>query len=264
MNGKLVNVYLEGKLGQLFGREWRLAVKSPGEAFRAININLKGKLKEYLVNQGAKKYYKIAIQKKDNLISPKEEINNPSGEGDIYFIPTIRGKSTGLGKIIAGAVLVIIGAVLFVTGWGSVFSAPLISAGVGLMIGGVVQLMTPIPKMGLQESQSYDQRSSSIFQGNSTTITQGSAVGIVYGRALVPPMPISMSMRNESILEGGRSLGAIEYSVYYSGLLVEYNNRNKPITSGYFQNGHFGSVTYSNPSPVNTSYSNGHFGVRNQ
>lgn len=47
-------------------------------------------------------------------------------------------------------------------------------------------------------------RQSQVFQGNSLNVYQGSSVGIVYGRALVAPMPISVSMDNRDIgLYGG-------------------------------------------------------------
>lgn len=199
-NTKPVNIFLEGKLGKLFGRKWSLCVASPAEALQAININTKGKLKEYLLNDGAKKFYKVALQKKDNLINPKEEIKNPSGQSDIYFIPTIKGSSSGGGKIIAGVILVIVGAVLAVGSYGSLsaLGVPMITAGIGLILGGVVQLMTPVPKIA-QPSAEVDQRQSYGFQGNSVTIFQGSSVGIVYGRSLVAPMPISASMENLDI-----------------------------------------------------------------
>lgn len=197
---KPVKVFLEGKLGKLFGRKWELFVNSPSEAIRAIDINTKGKLKEYLLNAGAKKYYKIALQKKDNFINPREEVKNPSGQSDIYFIPTIKGSSSGTGKIIAGAVLFVIGAILTVGSYGSLSSlgVPLMSAGIGLMLGGAVQLMTPVPKMA-QPSAEPDLRQSNTFQGNAVNVYQGSSVGIVYGRALVSPMPVSLATENKDI-----------------------------------------------------------------
>jgi predicted phage tail protein len=202
-NTKPVNIFLEGKLGKLFGRKWSLCVASPAEALQAININTKGKLKEYLLNDGAKKFYKVALQKKDNLINPKEEIKNPSGQSDIYFIPTIKGASSGTGKIIAGVVLIIVGVLTLKFGIGGY----LITAGIGMILGGVVQLMTPVPKMA-QPSAEVDQRQSYGFQGYSVTIFQGSSVGIVYGKSLVAPMPISASMENIDI---GRYGGARTY-----------------------------------------------------
>ena len=38
----MVNVCLLGKLGDLFGREWQLDIRSPIEAIRAINAQIDG------------------------------------------------------------------------------------------------------------------------------------------------------------------------------------------------------------------------------
>jgi len=198
----MVTTHLCGKLGILFGKTWTLDVRSPAEALRAININLKGKLFEYFANEGAKKYYKVAIQKKSNIIN-KEEIKNLSGSGDIYILPTIMGQSSGAGKIIAGIAIIAI-AIAFpaaMTFIGGLFGAtgPQAALAIGLLgaslvLGGVVQLLTPVPKIG--ENSGSDQKSSSIFQGNAATIVQGGSIPVVYGRMLVGPMPISISLTN--------------------------------------------------------------------
>ena len=60
LNKPLVNVYTEGSLGKYLGNiHWKFAVSNPCEALRAININTKGKLNEYLIGKGKNKYYKI-------------------------------------------------------------------------------------------------------------------------------------------------------------------------------------------------------------
>lgn len=93
----MVNIYLTGKLGRLFGEKWTLDVKSPAEAMQAIDINLRGKLRQYLAGEGASKYYKVAVQKKNNVLF-REEIKNPSGKGDIYIMPTIKGRGDNAGQ----------------------------------------------------------------------------------------------------------------------------------------------------------------------
>jgi predicted phage tail protein len=194
-----VNIFLEGKLGKLFGRKWELFVSSPAEAIRAIDANLKGKLKKYLTNEGAKKYYKIAIQKKDNLIGA-EEIKNPSGCGDIYFIPTIKGHD-GVTQIVAGIVIIIVSLVLDYFTWGGFTSATggySYQLGIGLILGGVVQLLTPVPK-GATSKDDDENRKSFIFGGNVGAINQGTPIGIIYGRTLVAPMPIMITVETQDI-----------------------------------------------------------------
>lgn len=183
---RATKVFLTGRLGQLFGREWDLFVSSPAEALRAIDVNVKGKLREYLIKQGGDKYYKIALQKRNNLID-KEEIANKSGHSDIYIMPVIRGSNSGAGKIIAGVVLLAV-AWWNPLGWGSFTVGVLGSMGVSLVLGGITQLLTPTPKNNNSEQlQSFN------FQGNATAVQQGVPVPIVYGKALVNPTPICVS-----------------------------------------------------------------------
>jgi len=193
-----VNVFLGGKLGQLFGKKWTLYVSSPAEALRAIDVNLGGKLKEYLSTKGTKKYYKVAIQKKENLLTA-DEIKNKSGSGDIYVMPAVRGAGGNSAlQIIIGAAL--IGLTFGLATPGVFGTAALIGKtaatigyglGASLILGGVMSLLTPKPTASEQDS-----RQSSTFAGNATTVSQGSSVGLVYGRALVSPMPISLSFNN--------------------------------------------------------------------
>ena len=215
----MVNIFLTGKLGILFGKKWTLDVKSPAEGLRAIDVNLKGKLREYLNGEGAKKYYKVAIQKKDNLLG-KEEIGNPSGQGDIYIMPTIRGANSGGGKILFGIALI---AAAFITGGASIgISGALLTSQVGaytlgiaasLILGGVMQLLTPVPK--ISESPDSSQKTSNIFQGNSSAISQGGAVPIVYGRALISPMPVCISLTNtDQVTSQSTDIGTV--STYYA------------------------------------------------
>lgn len=180
----LRKVKLYGKLGKLFGKEWNLDVNSVGEALRAINANTNGKLEQYLYKgEGSKIQYKVCIKNKNNTIS-KEEINTPYQNGDIYIIPTIKGSGkNGVFQTIIGVVLIVVG-VIFEQGW-------LVKMGIGLTLGGVAQMLMPNPKV-----EDTERRTSYLFQGNANTINQGAPVGTVYGRALVAPMPISISADN--------------------------------------------------------------------
>lgn len=217
----MVNIYLTGKLGSLFGKKWTLEVKSPSEAIRAINANVHGKLLQYLGGEGANKYYKIAVQKKTNLLN-KEEIPNPSGQSDIYLMPTIKGSGGGA-KILAGAALL---ALAIVSGgitlgasanaWAGLFIGDFgvgvgiaATMGASLILGGISELLTPIPKMDNSSSAS-DQKQSSVFQGNAGAISQGGAVPVAYGRILVSPMPISISNSSYDQAATKSTIGSVE------------------------------------------------------
>lgn len=198
----LTTIRLGGKLGSLFGKTWTLRVSSPAEAIRAIDVNLGGKLRRYLSGEGAKKLYKIGLGRKDNLLE-KQELVNRSGQTDIYVLPTVKGASSGLGKILAGVVIAV-AAWYFapeIAGFlgNGVTAGGVTLAGVGLgaslVLGGITQLLTPTPNF----NQSNGGDNSTLFAGNASAIAQGGAVTIVYGRALVAPMPVCISFSNEDV-----------------------------------------------------------------
>lgn len=196
---KLTKIHLIGSLGTKFGKTWELNVKSPAEAIHAIDVNTKGKLRKYLSGPARDKLYKIAVGKKKNVID-REEVPNRSGNNSIYIIPTIAGSESGFGKILAGIALVAVAIALpgaiGATGFLGTASTALVGAGVSLVLGGIVQLLTPIPKPGANDEAT---RASTVFQGNATTISQGGAPSLIYGRALVAPMPISISVTNNDV-----------------------------------------------------------------
>lgn len=214
----LTTIHLGGKLGQLFGKKWELMVSSPAEAIRAIDVNTKGKLRQYLSKEGAKKFYKIAIGKKDCAIG-KEEIHNRSGRSDIYLLPVPKGANSGGSKILIGLAIIALAIVTSGASFAAIGfqGAGLIGGqtalGIGLfgasmLIGGVTQLLTPVPSF--DNNAEGDSRGSNLFGGNASAVTQGGAVGLVYGRALVTPMPVSISFDNkdQSIQVGA---GVIRY-----------------------------------------------------
>jgi predicted phage tail protein len=191
----LVKIHLGGKLGKIFGQEWDLYVSSPAEALRAINVNTKGGFFKYLRIDGNKKFYKIAVQNKKNTLTEKE-ILSPTGKGDIFITPIVGGKSSGTAKVIAGVILIAIAYYWDPSGsTAQAIASSMFSSGVSLILGGIVQLITPVPT-DAEPDQDDELRSSDLFRGNATAITQGGCVGMVYGRAIVAPMPISISLNS--------------------------------------------------------------------
>jgi predicted phage tail protein len=186
MEEKETTVYLTGRLGKKFGQVWKLFVKSPREALQAINTNTKGEFFRYIGDPDANRHYKIAIQDKKNLLT-KEEIPNRSGNSDIYIMPAIKGSKAGA-RIIAGIILIVAAFLMPGPLTASPWAMALFSAGVGLTIGGIVELLTPVPKR-----TKTDQAQSANFQGNATAAYQGAPVPLVYGKAIVNPIPVCVS-----------------------------------------------------------------------
>lgn len=198
---KLTTVYLVGSLGRAMGRErWELDVKSTAEAIKAININTRGALERYLGGPAKERLYKVAIQKRSNVIDPAE-LGNRSGHGTIFIMPTIRGRNSGAGKIIVGAALIALAfinpAAAFATAKGlTLLGTVTVGFGTSLLLGGITQLLTPTPKGPAGQEE---QRQSSTFAGNASAVVQGSCVPVVYGRALVSPIPVSITFDNNDV-----------------------------------------------------------------
>ena len=180
-----ITVHLGGRLGILFGKEWRLNVSSPAEALKAIDINTKGGFRRYLSKDTSKEYHICIGNKAKEGSITKEELKNRVGQNDIYVLPVIKGRNSGWAKIIAGVILIIVGAILDAYSYGSAGNT-LIGFGASLVFGGITQLLTSAPKQN-QQLQSFN------FQGNASTAYQGSAVPVFYGRYLVSPIPICVS-----------------------------------------------------------------------
>jgi predicted phage tail protein len=186
----LKKIYLHGYLGRMFGKEWILDVDSVKEAIEAINVNTKGKLRNYLSGKGRLKEYVVRLG--NYYVSDLKEIDSKCGDNtDIHIIPFIKGRSAVL-RIVIGVVLVIIGIVLLV--YGQAYGAKFIMAGVSMIVGGIVQMLTPIPNWNYI---SGDSSQSFFFENGGLLASQGTSVPVVYGRMAINPIPVSVSIITE-------------------------------------------------------------------
>jgi len=111
---------------------------------------------------------------------PEELLMSIGDEEEIIITELPAGSSSGLGKILAGVILVIIGAVTG-QGW-------LVRMGVSLALSGVSQLLAPGPEV--DDSQEND---GFLFQGPANNIGQGLPVPVAYGELRVGGTPIAVS-----------------------------------------------------------------------
>jgi predicted phage tail protein len=211
---QLTTIHLGGKLGKLFGETWRLAVSSPAEAIRAIDVNTKGKLVRYLAEKGRTRYYKVSLQDRHHLLTAPE-LASRSGNSDIYIWPTVSGRGSGTAQLIAG-ILILAVITVFTFGVGGAVGSAFYSAGtaatataaataggltalgtiavgigVSLVLGGISQLLAPTAK-----DSGGGGLGSNIFQGTIAAGQQGGCVPVVYGTALVSPIPIGIWFGN--------------------------------------------------------------------
>ncbi|BET98088.1 tail assembly protein [Xenorhabdus taiwanensis] len=185
----LRTIRLYGTLGTQFGREHRLAVSSPQEAIRALSVLING-------------FEKFLLTAKERgltfaVFSGTRNINQDelafSGADDIRIAPMIIGsKKAGVFQTILGAVMVVAGAFL----WYTPFGAPMVTSGVGMMLGGVVQMLSPMPG-GLARREDPDNKPSYAFGGPVNSIAQGNPVPIGYGKRRIGGAIISAGIYAE-------------------------------------------------------------------
>lgn len=203
--GKLTTIRLYGKLGAKFGRVHHMAVSSAAEAVRALGSQLRG-FDAFLTQAKDNGYGFAVFYGRRNLT--EEELHMPNNEREIRFAPIILGrKNGGWLSIIIGAVLIVAGVLLSpVTGGASMF---LVKMGVGLIVGGVMQLLAPTPK-GMSAQDRPENRPSYAFNGPINTQAQGSPVQVLYGELIVGSAVLSAgidAVDQAYVPRGGTRLG---------------------------------------------------------
>ena len=177
----LKTIRLGGILGKKFGRVHRFSIASPAEAIRALCSQFAG-FQQFLSN-AKDKGLAFVVLSGDRDLTP-DELQYPCD--DVRIVPVVIGsKSGGLFNIIIGVVLI---ALAFVPGLQ--FAAPyLLNAGISMIIGGVVQMLSPAPKAGQNNKANNIPNYS--FNGSVNTTAQGGCVPVLYGNLKVGSAVIS-------------------------------------------------------------------------
>ncbi|MDQ2820480.1 MAG: tail assembly protein [Pseudomonadota bacterium] len=182
----LRTIRLYGKLGARFGRIHRLAVESTAEAVRALSALLPGFQAE-LMASGDRGVRYACFLGKANI--GKDDLQLSGGSDDIRIAPILAGaKSGGFLQTIIGAALVIAGILTFPAF--PTLGASLLSMGASMMLGGVVQMLSP-QQSGSSAADKVENGASYNFNGPVNTTAQGNPVPVLYGRMIVGSAVIS-------------------------------------------------------------------------
>ncbi|HCI9213583.1 TPA: tail assembly protein [Klebsiella variicola] len=176
-----IKIELSGVLGKKFGKVHYRFVSTIGEVARALSATIPG-FEKYMINSEGKGLT-FAVYK-DNKNIGKDDLGYPVNGKVIRIVPVIKGsKKAGLLQTILGAVLVTVGAVMTIVSGGtaSPLAAGLMTSGIGMMAGGVIQMLSPQPA-GLASKQSDDNKASYAFGSVTNTASQGYPVPLGYGR----------------------------------------------------------------------------------
>jgi predicted phage tail protein len=177
----LRRIRIYGRLAKFIGhRVLEADVATAAEAVRFLIANWP-ELEQHMADQ----HYRVSVGGYDLTA---DELHDPAGQQEIKIVPVMAGAGA-VGRIIAGAVLVAVG--LFVPGIGALGVQLIVGVGASLIIGGVAQLLTPVPTMNTGKDSEKDPRKSYSFSGIQQTSRQGVPVPIVYGETLVGSVVIS-------------------------------------------------------------------------
>ena len=191
----LRKIKLYGKLAKFIGhRVLEADVATAAEAVRFLLANWP-ELEAHMSDQ----HYRVSIGTYDIDL---EELHHPAGAAPISFVPVVAGAGA-VGRILAGVALI---ALAFIPGIGTATAAAiaagakagltvvgtaLFGLGASLVLGGVAQLLTPVPKVPQGANAEDDPRKSYSFSGIQNTSRQGVPVPIVYGETIVGSVTIS-------------------------------------------------------------------------
>ncbi|MBM2883902.1 tail assembly protein [Chromobacterium phragmitis] len=187
-------VRLGGELGEKFVTEFAAYVDSVAEAIRMLEANWPGFAQHLRESDPEKVGYRVTVADRE---VEEDEIVLVS-RGDILIMPVIGGASAGL-RIVAGA------AIIALAWWNPLgWSAAAVTAGYGvgasMMIGGAIQLLTPMPKQ--PDWQAKEGRPNYWFNGAQQTSAQGLPIPIGTGTMLIGGTVISAGVSVEDIGAG--------------------------------------------------------------
>ena len=196
---RTVRVY--GRLARFLGRRtFRAEVASAAEAIRFLLANFP-QVEKHMADQ----HYRVSVG--DRAID-SEELHEPAGCSDIAIVPVIGGAGA-VGRIVAGVALV---AAAFVIGqpWLGPYAFSLITGvGASLALGGVAQLLTPVPRIAgpgataisgagasanAAKADDNDPRKNYSFSGIQNTSRAGVPVNVIFGEVIVGSVVISAAI----------------------------------------------------------------------
>lgn len=180
----MTTILLYGQLRQ-FGRSFRLSVRSPAEAIKALCVQIPGF--ELFLSNAKSRGIEFAVFRGTKPLGEGEL--GYAGFGEIRIAPVITGsKRAGLLQTIIGAILI---AVSFIPGF-QVLAAP----GVALVAGGVIQMLSP-QAGGLKTSAAPENTPGYAFGSAKNTTASGNPVPLCYGKRRVGGAIISAAIYAE-------------------------------------------------------------------
>ena len=198
---------LYGELAKFVGhKEFEIKADTLSKAVSFLINNFDG-IEKFM----SPRYYQVKV---GNYEIGEEEVHYPIGQEDIHFIPVITGAGRGLGKVLLGAALIGLAIINPSVGFGlgpgglgagfanaaGTFSITAFAGniGIGLVLMGVSEMLTPLPKKR-DFNNEEDPRLSYSFSGTQNTSRAGTPVPICYGEIVTGSVVISGSVDTQQV-----------------------------------------------------------------
>lgn len=185
MSNSIKKIKLSGSLGKRFGVFHEFAIDSYPEAIRALSSQVEG-FKDYMQSfVGSRMQYAVFV---DGVNIGMHDESAFACAKEIRIIPIPTGsKSGGLLQIVVGAVIMV---AAFYTGGASfalmgTFATSAFMMGGAMVLGGVMQMLSPQQGGSKLEIQSSKNKPSYAFGGSVNTTAAGYPIPLPYGKRTV-------------------------------------------------------------------------------
>lgn len=195
-------IILHGGLRERFGESFKMQVRDPVEAYRALACQLQGFSDE--IRSG--EFNLIREMPNGTLAITEDMLFLGMDNCKLHFIPSVEGAGNkGAGKLILG--IAMIGASLFIPGSAAFLGMSIqtmgIMTGAALALGGLALMLTPTPKLSTGEG---DDKDSFLFNGNTNPSGQNFAVPLGFGRFRCPSYPVASVLITNQVSSGSTGL----------------------------------------------------------
>jgi len=209
-------IYLNGKMGELFGKVWKLNAATVAECMHGIDCQREGKLKKYLLDcteQGIM----FTVQRGEEFLD-YDNLQMNLAEDDLIITPVPAGSANKLGKLILGFALLVVAAFYMpaAVALGGIKGFLAVGALVGVGMIGSALLNSALseymaPKKGMERGDAF------LFDGPVNNTKEGLPVPLAYGQVLVGGATIAFGFTNREVtaqsgFKFSKNTGGVTYS----------------------------------------------------
>lgn len=192
----LKTIKLYGVLAKKFGKQFKLDVANSREAVRALSVQIPG-FEKFMLHAHEQGLTFAVYQDRQNISD--KELDMQTEASVIKIVPKVigAGGDNGVLNTILGAVMIVVGGIA--TYFGQPWGASLIGAGIGMMVGGVAQML--MPKIDNTQDQNGDGNKANFGFGSAvTTVAQGNPVPVLRGRREIGGFIVSAGQYPEDLM----------------------------------------------------------------